>query len=329
MLNTTENLTLLDKEEQVKPLLKGISENNPEDLRKFFELFSDDIYNFPIRYYNLTEDDAGEFYLYAFEHLKNGKKIASFKFKSKFTTWFFSVLRNLLIDFLRRNKHKLKILPLYKVDSDGNQVNVIDNIPDLEQAKEENSQESEIFHHFTASLNSLKIYNRVLFKLAFIHYIDFNEEELTWLCDFNKMEKGKMLSTLSRLKEIGLEKSHEVRDIEDKLTSNFMAISNYENKIDNFFKDHPSLKNDSENWTEHYENSTLPPELVTWIQTLMKKRKKHIALLQSQKKSLLCTRLPYKYFSSLLNASDGVLSVQLLRVIEKLNEDFKETPEIS
>jgi len=167
----------------------------------------------------------------------------------------------------------------------------------------------------------MKIYNRVLFKLAFIHYIDFNEEELQWLCEFSNVEKSKMLSTLSKLKEIGLDKSNEVRGIEDKLTSNFQSITTLENKIDSFFKDHPSLTADAMNWSEQYENAALPHELVAWIQMLVKKKKKHAALLLSQKKSLLCTRLPYKYFADLLGTSEGVLSVQLLRIIEKLNSD--------
>jgi RNA polymerase sigma factor (sigma-70 family) len=318
MINTTDNLTLPEKEELIQPLLKRIAENNSEDIKYFFELFSDEIYNFPIKYYNFSEDDAGEFYLYAFEHLKNGKKIASFKHKSRFTTWLFSVLRNLVIDFLRKNKNKLKFSSLNKTDSDGNVINVVDNIPDIDYG-DLLSGEDDTLNDFLNKLNSMKIYNRVLFKLAFIQFIDLSEEEVQWLCDNNKVDKTRMYMILSKLKDTGFEKSNAVRDIEDKLTSNFQMITSLENKINNFFKDHPSLNKDMDNWSEHYENKNLPGELLDRIRMLVKKKKKHVALLQNQKKSLFCTRLPYKSFAYLLNTADGVLSVQLLRIIEKLN----------
>lgn len=318
MLNTNKNLTLLEKEELIQPRVKGISENNAEDIQYFFELFSDDIYNFPVRYFNFSEDDAGEFYLYAFEHLRNGKKIASFKYKSKFTTWLFSVLRNLVIDYLRKNKKSIKISTIYQTDINGITVNIVDNIPDT-KSQTSAIHNDELFHNFTQKLNSMKIYNRVLFKLAFIHYINLDQEEIEWLCTNNSLNPQQITGILYHLKELALEKSREVQDIEDKLTANFIAIGSLEIKINNFLKENPPLVRDEKNWSEFYNNPDYPEELNNWIQLLMKKKKKHEAWLQQQKKSMLCTRLPYKEFSNLLGHSEGVLSVQLIRIIEELN----------
>ncbi|MDH4263464.1 MAG: sigma-70 family RNA polymerase sigma factor, partial [Spirochaetia bacterium] len=179
MINSFNNLSLQQKEDLIQPLLENIANNNKKDIAFFFELFSDDIYNFPIKYFSFNEDDAGDFYLYAYEHLKNGKKIASFKYKSKFTTWFFSVLRNLVIDYLRKNKNKLSFLPFNKLDSNGNAIDLVDNIPDNVEQENLNYDE-DILNKFIIKLNTMKTYNRVLFKLAFIHYIDLNEDEIDW-----------------------------------------------------------------------------------------------------------------------------------------------------
>ncbi|MDH4200991.1 MAG: sigma-70 family RNA polymerase sigma factor [Spirochaetia bacterium] len=318
MINSSDNLKLTEKEEMVKPLLKGVSVANPEYLQKFFDLFSDDIYNFPIRYYNFTEDEAGDFYIYAFEHLKNGKKISSYKYKSKFTTWFFSVLRNLVIDFLRTQKNKIRFTSFYKVDSDGNTVNTLENMADI-HSTQDYSLEKEISDKFTLEISSLKIYNRVLFKLAFINYVDLNTEEIDWLCENNHLSQTEIIKKLARIKETGLVRSNKVRQIEDKLTLNFQSITQLENRIHGFFLEHPSIAADPSVWSEDFENSAFPPEINIMITSLVKKRKKHITLIQNQKKSLLTTRIPYKDFAHLLGTTDGVVSVQLLRIIEKLN----------
>lgn len=322
MINAPNQQKLTEKEEKVQLLIDGIIKKDPEDLKSFFELFSNDIYNFPIRYYNFSDDDAGDFYLYAFEHLKDGKKISSYKFKSKFTTWFFSVLRNLVIDFLRTRKNKLMISSLYKMDANGNLVDTMENIPDAHNM-ENPFAEDETLKEFKASLDSMKIYHRVLFKLAFIHYIDLNEEEFAWLCETNQMGKEKLIKILSGLKEVGFTKSSEVRNIEDKLTANFQAITMLEFRIRKFFGDHPSLPQDHKKWSETYEDPKIPQEVISLIQMLMKKKKKHSTLIKSQRKSLLATRIPYKEFAHLLGATDGVLSVQLLRIIEKLSQSLE------
>lgn len=58
------------------------------------------------------------------------------------------------------------------------------------------------------------------------------------------------------------------------------------------------------------------------IQSLMKKKKKQQSLLLHQKKSLLSIRVPYKDLGELLKSTQGVLSVQLIRIVEKLSQSL-------
>ena len=67
-----------NKEIRIKSILEGIRRNDQKSMSEFFELYSDMIYAFPIRFYNFSEDEAGDFYLYVFEHLCNGKKTSEF-----------------------------------------------------------------------------------------------------------------------------------------------------------------------------------------------------------------------------------------------------------
>lgn len=313
-----EKQELYEKREQITMnMLSQLQKGSAKAMKEFFELYSDDIYNFPIRLYGLTIDEAGDFYLYAYEHLKDGRRLNSFKGKSKFTTWFFSVLRNLTIDFLRSRKKKVKAGTFVRIDSNGRVIDTQDEVADIENYS---PLEDELFDRFSELLKTLKIEQRILFKLAYIYYFDLTEEEINHIKKQKKITMAKIRAELIRLKEVATEKSNEVRVFEDKLTANFQNIMMLENRIDSFFKQNPSIERDNDNWAEDYENTQIPAQIIEMIQKLSKKKKRHSNLLSHQKKSLLTIRIPYKELTSLLDTNEGVMSVQLIRIIEKLNQ---------
>lgn len=51
-------------------LVSRCGDGEEDALRQFFEIYSEDIYNFPMKIFHLSEDDAGDFFIYAFERLK-------------------------------------------------------------------------------------------------------------------------------------------------------------------------------------------------------------------------------------------------------------------
>ena len=309
-----------EKEEKVQKLVKDFAKKDPESIRQFLEIYSDEIYNFPIRFYNFSEDDAGDFYLFAFEHLRDGKKLASYQGKSRFNTWFFAVLRNLTIDFLRSRKEKLKTTSIMRLDSRGNLVDAIDSI--VEENPADNGEE-ELFKKFEEQLSQLKYPQRVLFKLAYINFLDLSSDEILWLAEINNQTPDVILKRVMEIKDLALEKASEVRKLEDKLTANFQIIQALEGKIVSAFKDNPDWPLDRDKWTEDYNHQLIDPETIKLIQTISKKRKKQIGLLEQQRKSLPSVRVPYKSLVDLLGSSKGVLSVQLMRVVEKLSQGIE------
>lgn len=307
------------RDQKVEGLLAGIQKQNPDALAAFFEAFSDDIYNFPMRMFRFNEDEASEFYLYAFEHLRDGRKISSFQGKAKFTTWFYAVLRNLTIDFLRSQKDKVRYTTYLKADASGKLVEAIDSVSDT---RDQSLFEEALFEQFNASLISLTIPHRVLFKLAYAWYFELDKEELDYLCELQKKPENEILLRLADLKKVAHEKSVEVRELEEKLTANFQGISVLETKVENFFRENPDLDKRRESWSEEFYSASIPPQIIDMIQSLMKKKKKQQNLLLHQKKSLLSIRVPYKDLGDLLNSTQGVLSVQLIRIIERLSQSL-------
>ena len=309
-----------ERDDAAKKLVKRIQKSDDEAIKEFFELYSDEIYNFPIKFYNFSDDEAGDLYLYAFEHLKDGNKLSSFKGKSKFSTWFHSVLRNLTIDFLRTQREKLRTTTTLGVDSKGN---VIDALTFVAEQSHKDSFEQELFQSFQAQLLDLKLPQRVLFKLAYIHYLDLDAEEIDWLCETNKKSPQEIMEKVMELKDIVLEKEGDVRHVEDKLTANFQHIMVLEEKINAYFKDHPELRIERDAFSEDFHHPDVNGQIVEAIHSLAKKKKKQMNLINQQKKGLLSVRVPYKEISELVGSSKGVLSVQLLRIVEKLNQGIE------
>ena len=310
-----------DKEVKVRSILEGIRENDLKAMSKFFEMYSDMIYSFPTRFYDFSEDEAGDFYLYVFEHLKNGKKLSSFKGESRFSTWFYSVLKNLTIDFLRSCKENLKVTSYLKVDSDGELRDAIEDIPD----KEENMflWEDELSEQFKNALSSLKIEQRILFKLAYIHFFNMDSDEISWISANSGLDKAQTLEKIQELNTLALEKVNQVKPFEHKLNVSFSNIIILEQRLFQFFKENPQAPQEREGWNEDYQSSELPVEVVEMVQKLSKKRKKHMNLLLRQKKSLLSIRVSYGKVGALTGIKEGVLSVQLIRIINKLVRTLK------
>ncbi len=308
-----------ERDEKIHALLPAIQKQTPDALAKFFDIFSDDIYNFPMRMFRFNEDEASEFYLYAFEHLRDGRKISSFQGKAKFTTWFYAVLRNLTIDFLRSQKDKVRFTTYLKADASGKMVDAIESVSDT---REQNLFEEALFEQFKASLVSLSLQHRVLFKLAYAWYFELDADELQYLCDLHKKPQSEILIQLTELKKVAHEKSVEVRELEEKLTANFQGISVLETKVEVFFRENPDIDRRRESWSEEFYSASIPPQVIDMIQSLMKKKKKQQNLLLHQKKSLLSIRVPYKDLGDLLHSTQGVLSVQLIRIIERLSQSL-------
>ncbi|HRP68406.1 MAG TPA: sigma-70 family RNA polymerase sigma factor [Turneriella sp.] len=308
-----------ERDQIVLELIQGIKKGDSDALAAFFEIYSDDIYNFPIRLFRFTEDEASEFYLYAFEHLRDGRKITSFQGKAKFTTWFYAVLRNLTIDFLRTQKDKKNFVHNRKFDGTGKLLDAVD--ADV-GTREEGLAEGSLFHKFSESLAAQPINQRVLFKLAYAWYFELTVDEIEYLKDLKKTSEVEILKRVQKLKGIALERSNEVRDYEDKLTSNFQGISLIESKINAFFRENPEIERKREMWHENFFPQTMPSQIIDLIQSLMKRKKRQESLLTQQKRSLLSIRVPYKDLGEILNSTQGVLSVQLVRIVEKLSQSI-------
>jgi RNA polymerase sigma factor (sigma-70 family) len=293
-------------QEEIIELIQECAKGDANSLKKFFEIYSQDIYNFPIRVFHLDEDDASEFFIYAYERLKSGKRFQTFVAKSGFKTWLFTVLRNLLIDW-KRNQKEIKIISSVKVNSDGEEYSTIESEPDLKS--EELNLAQNVSHIFNQVIADLKLENRVLFKLAYIYYLNLDPEEIKYICKKTGMHPGDLGEEIIKVRHELSDKEIHNMELEDKISAIYMSILRLKDQL---------KKN------KHYEfNDNLPS--INKIQiSIDKKYEQRRKLLEKKHKGNFITRTPYKTISQLLQIPENGISISLQRIIEKIQKKFLE-----
>lgn len=291
--------------EEILQLVQMCGTGDIEALRRFFDLYSKDIYNFPIRVFHLAEDDASDFYIYAFERLKSGKRFNSFVGKSSFKTWFFSVLRNLLIDW-QRTKRELKIQSLNKYNKDGVEYNTIEDEPDLRP--DARLKAEELSEKFQFAIHDIKIENRIVFKLSFIYYLHLDPEEIQFIATKNGISIEEVKLEILRLREVMSEKEEENIKLEDKITSLYLNILD--------LKEQQKTKANGGSSEEIHLRERLE-------HSLHKKYEQRKKLIEKKQKGHFLVRTPYREISRILGVSEGGVSVTLLRVMEKIQKKYK------
>ncbi|MBK6606243.1 MAG: sigma-70 family RNA polymerase sigma factor [Leptospiraceae bacterium] len=291
-------------QEEIFDLVQSCAAGDPESLKKFFEEFSEDIYNFPIRVFHLEEDDASEFFIYAYERLKSGKRFHTFVGKSGFKTWLYTVLRNMLIDW-QRNKRELKIVSSVKVNSDGVEYYSIENEPDL---KANLQKEADLMSsRFQGALSEIKIENRIIFKLAYIYYLNLNEEEIDYLIEKTGFTKDELQIEIIKIRDALSEKEiHSIRS-EDKIASIYMNILELKQQQE---KEKPLVFNDN---LPNYDKVQI---------SINKKYEQRRKLIEKKNKGNFITRTPYRVIAQFLKIPEGGVSISLQRVLEKIQKKF-------
>ncbi|MCZ8344682.1 MAG: sigma-70 family RNA polymerase sigma factor [Leptospira sp.] len=297
--------------EEIFSLVKECGEAKEPALSRFFDLYSQDIYNFPVRVFHLTEDDASDYFIYAFERLKNGKRFKSFVGKSSFKTWFYSVLRNLLIDW-QRTKRELKTQSIGRVNQEGKEYNTIEDEPDtLTNAKE---RANEVSDQFLSILSDIKLESRVVFKLSFIYYLHLEPDEIQFICEKTGISKEALLVEILGIREGLSEREVENLKMEDKITSLYLNILD--------LKDQKKAKGQGDSVEAVYYRERLE-------HSLQKKYEQRKKLLDKKQKGHFLVRTPYREIARILGISEGSVSVTLLRILEKMEKKvhiFAEEP---
>jgi RNA polymerase sigma factor (sigma-70 family) len=294
--------------DEIMNLVQRCSGGEVEALQEFFKRFSGDMYNFPIKVFHLDEDSASDFFLYAYERLKDGRRFRSFQGRSSFRTWFYTVLRNLLIDWMRTIR-ELQTVNFSQMDDNGNgPVRSIENTPDPRSIADSLDQPSLLAER----LGKLGMDLRIIFKLSYIYYLDLDAQEIEYIAKKSGKSTASIIHYIAHLKHILSEKEIKNLSAEDKITSLYLSLLDLKTRRDRI----------TESNRKAGENSTMNTDQMYELEKIKKaidkKYSQRDRLLEKKERGHFIVRTPYKYIASILNIPEGSVSVQMMRVIEKM-----------
>ncbi|MCR9144895.1 MAG: RNA polymerase sigma factor [bacterium] len=295
---------VIENTPEVLEMVRLCGEGDRPALKAFFERFSEDIYNFPLKVFHLDQDAASDFYLYAFERLKDGGRFRSFQGRSTFRTWFYTVLRNLVIDWMRTIR-EVDTVNVTRTDDKGNEFRLIENTPDPRSL---NSEDHNLIFGFKNQLTELPVDLRLIFKLSYVYYLDLTPEEMEYLSEKSGKSQGELLRLLADLKHRLSEKELKNLGSEDKITSLYLAILELKVKREKL------LSTAAQPGGEPPD----PAEMIRIERAIEKKYQQREKLLVKKSRGHFIVRTPYKHIATLLQIPEGSVSVQMMRVLERI-----------
>ncbi len=181
------------------------------------------IYNYPRLTHKESEDSCSEFFIYFIERLP--KLLNRYKIKDTFfTTWLLLVIRRHYINWIKKtNREEIKSI-LYEDDFIFNAE--LNNESDLCLLANKKITKDKI----REAINSLPKKVKIVIKL---HYFDFFESED--ILEINKVFKKNIHILIDKYNKIIVnfaDHYDKEKKILDKINSNFVRFSNYENNIE-------------------------------------------------------------------------------------------------
>lgn len=295
---------VIENTPEVLEMVRLCGEGDRPALKSFFDRFSEDIYNFPLKVFHLDQDAASDFYLYAFERLKDGGRFRSFQGRSTFRTWFYTVLRNLVIDWMRTIR-EVDTVNVTRTDEKGNEFRLIENTPD---PRSMSGDDHNLIYAFKNQLSGLPVDLRLIFKLSYVYYLDISPDEMAYLEEKSGKSQGELLRMLADLKHRLSEKELKNLGSEDKITSLYLAI------LDLKVKREKLLAAAAQPGGEPPD----PAEMERIDRAIEKKYQQREKLLVKKSRGHFIVRTPYKHIAGLLQIPEGSVSVQMMRVLERI-----------
>lgn len=287
-------------EENLDDLVSSCGEGDPMSLKLFFDQYSMNIYFFPIKVFHLSEDEAGDFFIYAFERLKDGKKFRSYNRISSFKTWFYTVLRNLLIDW-KKTRHEVQTVSAIKKNKDGVVYHTIEMEPDPRSI--EPLKEREEFNRMNRVLGELKLEQRVLFKLAYVFYLNLDSDEIDFLVNKTGLSLEALTEKIFEIRGDLANKREEDLSFEAKLTYLHTQIKELEMKI-------------SADGLEAGDGQEIKKNVI--LGQISKKKQQRKNLLMKRNRAVQPVRTPFKILAELLDVKELTISLLLSRILQKL-----------
>ncbi len=272
--------------------------------RQFQEQYGELIYGYPVRVYRMPAEDAGDFYVFAFDKGRIFRRLRTYEGRAPFRAY---LLGFVLDDLELEWKRGVRELETVSLDAVGD---LPDPAPASSAGADEESASSVDRSALSQALAALDPPKAVVMKLLYVEDYELKPPELRYLAEVSGCEISEVLARIERLRATVREREAGLKRMEDALDAVQAWIQLYERRVQRIVEGLASLPPSSTAAARLREEQA---ELERKIERRRQQRTKLLAQAQRRK-----VTAPYKDIAALLNTSVGNVGSQIARLRREL-----------
>jgi hypothetical protein len=319
MLSQQAVLNTLDVVDLVRDCVAHDGAIRDQARRLFQSEYGAKVYNFPVKICRLSEEEAGDFYLYAFDTGRIFQRLRTFTGCQQihFRTFLsYYVLKTLFFEWLRTRRD----LELVSLDTPLNECSgektatLQDTLStDCSQPDQEASERVTLARRI---LCTLRPQERLLLKLLSLAECDLEPEELRVLSDLGGYSIDEAMTAIAQVRENLVHKDERLSRLQAELDSTWGWILLRQRELQKIREEIPLMQEQS-NTGVRAALRARQKELEAVIAKRVKQRR---GILEQMKAFKLTT--PYADIARILKWPIGTLSARVTRLRERLARDF-------
>jgi len=279
-------------------------------IQAFQQRYGELIYGYPMRVYQVAPEEAGDFYVYAFDRGRIFRRSQTYEGRAPFQAYLVAiVLDHLMIDW-KRSERGIETVPLDSVEGS----------MELQQIDTQSSSDPSglSLHRVIAALEPRKA---IIMKLLHVEDCEFTAAELKYLREISGRSTQDLVAAVDAMRATVRVREAGLKRIEDSLDAVHAWISLYERRVHRLTNDLASLPPDTAAAQRlREERATLDGKLERRHQ----QREKLLAQRQRRK-----VTAPYKEIASILNTTVGNVASMIARtrneVAQRIRSQEKES----
>ena len=222
----------------LKALIAGCTRGDPDAHVAFQDAYGALIYTFPVRIFRLSEEEAGNFYLYVFEQERIFKRLGSFEGRNaiQFETYLsYYVLRDLCLEWLRTREHLETVsldAPVGDAETGGDRVITLqDVLPAPDVAFDTMLEATEYLERVESVFSQLSEERRLILKLLALGSIELEPSDVRAIARLTSRSLQETLALLDEVLEALATKAAKVQEKWDALHTVAYWIHTYQHQI--------------------------------------------------------------------------------------------------
>jgi RNA polymerase sigma factor (sigma-70 family) len=290
----------------VRELIRRCLAGDGDAARSFQEAYGELIYGYPIRVYRTPADEAGDFYVFAFQGGRIFRRLRTFEGRAPFRAYLLGfVLDDLVLEWKRAERH----LDTISIEDLGELPDRGESEVDVMNAGNGHARGGRDLDQLLANLDPSKT---VVFKLLHAEDCELTPAELRYLATISKRTLAEVTAAVEHLRATIRDRETSLRAIEDNLDSVQAWIQLYQKRLRRIGEDLSTVQASSRAAEKLYAERN---ELERKIERRRRQRDK----LGVQAKRRKVTA-PYKDIAAVLNTTVGNVGSQIARLRGELSQ---------